>query len=72
MKLTDLLPSIQKLQSAEKIKLIRILAEELETKESIYPLERNRTYDLPTSYNNYGVAKVLMETFNKAKARDKP
>lgn len=67
MTLTDLLPSIRKLKSTEKIKLIRILAEELETDKNIEPLKSNHTYNLPTPYDNYGAAKILMETLNQSK-----
>ena len=51
MTLTELLPAVRKLSVSEKIKLIRILAEELDTNEDILPLEPFKTYDLPTPYN---------------------
>lgn len=66
MTLTDLLPSIQKLSSSEKIKLIRILAEELDNNTSIFPLEANKTYDLPTPYNNFGAGEILMKLLEQS------
>lgn len=61
MNLTELLPAILQLSAKEKLKLIRILAEELDTNEDISPLEPHKTYDLPTPYDNFGVGQVLME-----------
>ncbi len=67
MTLADLLPSIKQLKSAEKIKLIRILAEDLEMDKNIEPLKTNHTYNLATPYNSYSAAEILMETLNQAK-----
>jgi hypothetical protein len=39
MTLADILPAARKLSSTEKLKLIRILAEDLEMVEDISPLE---------------------------------
>jgi hypothetical protein len=61
MTLTELLPAIQQLSPQEKLKLIRILAEELDTKEDISPLEPYKTYQLPTPYDNFGVGELLMQ-----------
>ena len=44
-----------------QIKTIRILAEELDTNESILPFQPNKIYDLPTPYNSFGVAEVLAQ-----------
>ena len=69
MTLTDLLPSIKNLEPAEKIKLIRILAEELEADKSIESLKRNHTYILPTPYHSYGAGEILMETLNRTQSK---
>ncbi len=45
----------------EKLKLIRILSEDLETAEDISPLEPFKTYDLPTPYNSLGAGAALMQ-----------
>lgn len=65
MILSELIPEINKLSAIDKIKLIRILAEELETTTSICPLEAGKTYDLPTPYNSFGAGSILMEALNK-------
>lgn len=60
MSLTELLPSILQLPVFEKVRLIRILAEELDTNEDISPLQPNRIYYMPTPYNSLGVGHLLM------------
>jgi hypothetical protein len=61
MTLTELLPVLKKLSVSEKIKLIRLLAEDLELQEDIAPLETFKTYDLPTPYNTFGAGAILMQ-----------
>ncbi|MEH1773637.1 MAG: hypothetical protein V7K64_05095 [Nostoc sp.] len=61
MTLADLIPMARKLSPSEKLKLIRILAEDLDTVEDISPLEPFKTYDLPTPYNSFGAGTVMME-----------
>jgi hypothetical protein len=66
MTLTELLPAVRKLSVSEKLKLIRILAEELDTNEDISPLEPFKTYDLPTPYNSFGAGEVLIQALKQA------
>ena len=66
MTLSDVLPSVRQLSVVEKLKLIQILAEDLETAEDISPLEPFKTYDLPTPYNNFGAGAVLMQALELA------
>ncbi len=66
MTLTELLPAVRKLSVSEKLKLIRILAEELDTNEDISPLEPFKTYDLPTPYNSFGAGEILMQTLKQS------
>ncbi|WP_413173227.1 hypothetical protein [Anabaena azotica] len=61
MNLAEILPSIQQLSIIEKIKLIQILAADVEAVEDISPLEQLKTYDLPTPYNNFGAGAILMQ-----------
>ncbi|MBW4619180.1 MAG: hypothetical protein KME17_07450 [Cyanosarcina radialis HA8281-LM2] len=61
MTLAELLPAARRLSPTEKLKLIRILAEDLEMAEDISPLEPFKTYDLPTPYDCFGAGAVLME-----------
>jgi len=63
--LTEILPSVRQLPATDKLKLIRILAEELDTGESIFPFEPNKIYYLSTPYNTFGVAGILMNALGK-------
>lgn len=66
MTLSDVLPAARQLSATEKLKLIRILAEDLEMAEEISPLEPFKTYDLPTPYDSFGASAVLMESLKKS------
>lgn len=66
MTLSEVLPSVRQLSTIEKLKLIRILAEDLETAEDILPLEPFKIYDLPTPYNSFGAGTVLMQALELA------
>ena len=65
MTLADILPNTRKLSAVEKLKLIRILAEDLDTTENISPLEPFKTYDLPTPYDSFGAGTILIKTLKK-------
>ncbi len=66
MTLTEVLPAVRQLSIVEKLKLIRILAEDLEAAENIAPLEPFKTYDLPTPYNTFGAGILLMQALELA------
>lgn len=66
MKLAELLPAVRQLSATEKLKLIRILAEDLEIAEDISPLEPFKTYELPTPYDCFGAGAILMETLKQS------
>jgi hypothetical protein len=66
MTLAELLSAARRLSPPEKLKLIRILAEDLETAENIAPLEPFKIYDLPTPYDCFGAGAVLMEAFKQS------
>lgn len=66
MTLKELLPAIRQLSTPDKLDLIRILAEELDTDEDISPLEPFKTYDLPTPYNSFGAGEALMQAMKSA------
>lgn len=68
MTFAEVLPAARRLSAVEKLKLIRILVEDLETAEDIAPLEPFKTYDLPTPYDCFGAGAVLMEAFNQSDA----
>lgn len=61
MKLTEILPMVRQLSTPDKLKLIRILAEQLDTNEDISPLEPHSVYYLPTPYNSFGAGEILMQ-----------
>jgi hypothetical protein len=69
MTLEELLPAVHQLPPQDKVKLIRILAEDLDVKADISPFEPGRIYYLPTPYNAFGAGKILMDAMAK---RDKP
>jgi hypothetical protein len=57
---------VRQLSIVDKLRLIRILAEDLEAAEDISPLEPFQTYDLPTPYNSFGAGAVLMQALESA------
>ena len=61
MTLTEIVPAVRMLPALDKLRLIRILAEELEGDKEIFPFESGKTYYLPTPYDSYGAAAVLAE-----------
>jgi hypothetical protein len=61
MTLVEILPTIRQLPALEKIRLIRILAEELDTDVEIYPFEHHKTYLLPTPYDMFGAGETMAE-----------
>ena len=66
MSLAEVLPMARRLSVTEKLKLIRILVEDLEMAEDISPLEPFKTYDLPTPYNSFGAGAVLIEALKQS------
>ncbi|MBD2360816.1 hypothetical protein H6G36_06390 [Anabaena minutissima FACHB-250] len=66
MTLAEILPAVQRLSAIEKLKLIRILAEDLDVAEDISPLEPFKTYDLPTPYNSFGAGAILMDALKQS------
>ncbi|MBM3225094.1 MAG: hypothetical protein FJZ47_15010 [Candidatus Tectomicrobia bacterium] len=61
MTLAELLPVIRQVPALEKLRLIRILAEDLVTAEDIAPLEPHRVSYLSTPYNTVGAGRALMQ-----------
>jgi len=60
MTLAELLPAVQQLPAVDKLRLIRLLAEELDPGEDISPLVPHKVYYLPTPYAAYGAAGALL------------
>ncbi len=68
MTLAEVLPAARSLSATEKLKLIRILVEDLDMAEDISPLEPFKTYNLPTPYDSFGAGAVLMEFLSQSNA----
>ena len=64
MTLAEVIPVAKQLSASEKLKLIQILAEDLDTTEDISPLESLKTYDMLTPYDNFGAGMALMKALN--------
>ena len=59
MSLADILPNVRSLAAADKLRLIRILAEDVDAGPDIAPLEHGRTYVLATPIFEAGAADAL-------------
>lgn len=66
MSLTEVLPAVRQLSALDKLRLIRILAEELDAKEDIFPFQPNKVYYLPTPYDSFGAGRALMNAMKQA------
>ena len=61
MTLSELIPLARQLPPNERLKLVRILVDELDqAAEDIAPLEAHKVYELYTPYASYGVAEPLL------------
>jgi hypothetical protein len=69
MTLAEILPTVRQLPTLDKIRLLRILAEELDTAEDIFPFEPYKIYYLPTPYDMFGAGRALMDAMAKAHSR---
>lgn len=63
--LTEIMPAIRQLPTNDKLKLIRLIAEDLESSENHLNLEPGETYILPTPYNSWGAARILADALAK-------
>ena len=66
MLLTDILPAVRQLPTLDKLRLIRILAQELDTAENLFPFEPYKIYYLATPYNVFGAGQALMDAMTMA------
>lgn len=66
MTLAELIPAVQGLPPADKLKLIRVLAEDLDGGDDISPLVSNHVYYLPTPYDAFGTGQALMDAMEQA------
>ena len=68
--LVDIIPTVRLLPALDKLRLIRILAEELESVRGIFPFEYGKTYSLPTPYDTFGAADILAEAMTAYQAHN--
>ncbi len=66
MTLEELVPAAKELSAADKIKLIRVLVEDLDTSEDTSPFEPGKTYYLATPYEAIGAGQALLEAMKRA------
>ncbi|BCX06098.1 MAG: hypothetical protein KatS3mg053_4036 [Candidatus Roseilinea sp.] len=64
--LTEILPAVRQLPILDKIQLIRILAEELDMAQDIFPFEPYKIYYLASPYNVFEAGKALMDAMRTA------
>lgn len=67
MSLADILPFAQQLSPRDKLRLARIMLDEVDAEQDIFPLEANKSYYIATPYNMYGVAKILKQALEGEK-----
>ena len=66
MSLTEILPAVRQLATLDKIRLIRILAQELDTEKDIFAFEPHKIYYMVTPYNVFGAGRALMDAMRTA------
>jgi hypothetical protein len=66
MTLAEVLPAVRQLTASEKLKLIRLLAEDLDRDEALSLYEDGKVYNLPTPYDSYGAAQALADALAAA------
>ncbi|MBN8418822.1 MAG: hypothetical protein J0L73_07910 [Verrucomicrobia bacterium] len=60
MTLSEILPSALLLPAADKLRLIRFLAVDIDNEDSVEPLEHGRTYALQSPQFEDGAAQALL------------
>jgi hypothetical protein len=65
MTLSEVLPVARRLPAADKLRLIRVLAEDLDRSEDVSPLEPHKVYYLATPYGAFGAGTVLMQSMHE-------
>ena len=61
MTLAQILPEVQRLPATDKLKLIRVLAEDLDSGDDISPLVPHKEYYLATPYDAFAAGRALMD-----------
>lgn len=71
MTLTEILPAVRQLPAPDKLKLIRILEEELGPDDEVYPFEPHKVYYLATPYGAFGAGSALMKALESSPIESK-
>jgi len=66
MTLAELLPAVQQLSAVDKLRLIRLLAEELDPGADVSPLVPHKVYQLATPYPMFAAGQALMDAMKAA------
>ncbi|NOT55930.1 MAG: hypothetical protein HOP18_15130 [Deltaproteobacteria bacterium] len=66
MTLAEVLPVVRQLTAAEKLILMRLLAEDIGGNDASALLQSGKVYNLPTPYDSYGAAQVLADALAAA------
>ena len=61
MTLAELLPAVRELPAVDKLRLLRILADELDSGEEVSPLVPHKVYHLATPYGISGAGRALAD-----------
>jgi hypothetical protein len=61
MTLKEILPAVRQLATKDKLRLIRILTQELDTAGNLFPFEPHKVYYLATPYDAFGAGKALVD-----------
>ena len=69
MTLSEIIPDARNLTAADKLRLIRILADEVDPELDIEPLQHGRTYTLATPAFEPGAPETLMRELQAASLR---
>ena len=65
MSLTEILPEVRSLSAADKLRLIRMLADQVDVEGEIAPLQHGRTYFVSTPVFEPGASQVLLRELEK-------
>jgi hypothetical protein len=65
MTLAQILPEAQRLPAVDKLKLIRVLAKDLDSGDDISPLVPHKVYYLATPYDSVGAGQALMDAMEQ-------
>jgi hypothetical protein len=65
MSLAELLPSVQALSRADRLRLIQFLIAELAREERVFPLMDDKSYTVWTPYDAFGAAATMLNALNQ-------